>query len=60
MFDGSRIGIWHTELAGQVQDSHIQVVGTPLTLMYEEGTAVGGGLTSSYAAITKLIVGRVY
>ena len=51
---------WHSSLAAQVQDSHIQLVGAPINIVYEEGTAIGSGLTSSYAAITKVTIGMLY
>ena len=39
-------------------DSHVQLVGSPLTVVYEEGTSIGPDLASAYAAITKVTLGR--
>ena len=39
--------------------SHLQLLAAPLTIAYEEGTSIGPGLASSYAAITTLNLGRV-
>ena len=36
---------------------NIQVVGAPINIIYEEGTAISSGLTSSYASITKVTIG---
>ena len=58
--EGGKVMTWHSSLAAQVQDSHIQLVGAPINIVYEEGTAIGSGLTSSYAAITKVTIGMLY
>ena len=59
VFDGgTRIRAWHSEMAKMVPESHIQLIGSPLTVVYEEGPSIGPGLTSSYAAITKLSIGK--
>ena len=34
------------------------MLGAPINIVYEEGTAIGSGLTSAYAAITKVTVGE--
>ena len=36
----------------------MQLVGSPLTVVYEEGTSIGPDLASAYAAITKVTLGR--
>ena len=56
--DAARLGPWHSEMARQVPESHIQLVAAQLNLVYEEGTAIGAGLTPSYAALTKLTIGE--
>lgn len=50
---------WHRTLASSLLSQHLQLLAAPLNLSYQEGTAIGPGLTSSYAAVTTLTLGRV-
>jgi len=50
---------WHADMARTLPDSHVQLVGSPLTVVYEEGTSIGPDLASAYAAITKVTLGKM-
>ena len=58
-WDPRKLAAWHLTLGGGVASSHLQLLAAPLTIAYEEGTSIGPGLASSYAAITTLNLGRV-
>jgi len=50
---------WHKALAASLSSSHIQLVASPVSVVYEEGTSIGPGLASNYAAITTVTVGKL-
>lgn len=54
-----RLASWHSALGAATPSPHLQLVAAPLTIVYQEGTSIGPGLASSYAAITTVTLGKV-
>ena len=49
---------WHTTMGASLETSHLQILVSPVTIVYEEGTSVGTNLVSQYAAMTFVILGK--
>jgi len=58
-WEGRKLSNWHTSLGSRIGSSHLQVLSTPVTVVYEEGTSIGPGLSSNYAAMTTVTLGKV-
>lgn len=54
-----KLNQWQAQLGAELHSSHIQLVATPITIVYQEGTSIGPGLASTYAAITTVTLGKV-
>ena len=50
---------WHKSLAASLTSSHIQLVASPVSVVYEEGTSIGPGLAANSTAITTVTVGKL-
>ena len=59
VWDSRKLNKWHTTLGTSLDTSHLQVLVSPVTIVYEEGASVGTNLVSQYAAMTSVILGKV-
>ena len=59
VWDSRKLNKWHTTLGASLETSHLQVLVSPVTIVYEEGNSVGTNLVSQYAAMTSVILGKV-
>ena len=58
VWEGRKLSAWHQNLGQSIGSSHLQILATPLNIVYEEGTSFGPGLASNYAAITTATIGK--
>ena len=59
VWESRKLSAWHQSLGKSIGCSHLQILATPLSCVYEEGTSIGPGLSTNYAAITTAIIGKV-
>ena len=59
VWDSRKLNKWHASLGASLETSHLQVLVSPVTIVYEEGTSVGPNLVSQYAAMTSVILGKL-
>ena len=59
VWDNRRLLTWHQALGAHIGSSHLQLLASPVNIVYEEGTSIGPGLSSNYAAMTTVILGKV-
>ena len=58
VWEARKLSAWHQNLGKSIGCSHLQILATPLSCVYEEGTSIGPGLSTNYAAITTAILGK--
>jgi len=59
VWEERKLSSWHHALGNSIGSSHAQILATPINIVYEEGTSIGPGLSSNYAAITTVTLGKV-
>ena len=59
VWEQRKLSSWHHGLGDTVGSSHLQLLASPVNIVYEEGTSIGPGLSSNYAAMTTVILGKV-
>ena len=59
IWDSMKLNTWHQTLGKTIGSSHLQILAVPVNIVYEEGTSIGPGLSSNYAAMTTVILGKV-
>eukprot|EP00092_Neocalanus_flemingeri_P029317 GFUD01031829.1.p1 GENE.GFUD01031829.1~~GFUD01031829.1.p1 ORF type:complete len:1567 (-),score=501.95 GFUD01031829.1:381-5081(-) len=59
VWEHRKLSNWHHSLGSSIGSSHLQVLASPVTVVYEEGTSIGPGLSSNYAAMTTVTLGKV-
>ena len=59
VWDSRKLTAWHQSLGSTIGSSHLQLLAAPVNIVYEEGTSIGPGLSSNYAAMTTVILGKV-
>jgi len=59
VWEHRKLSAWHHGLGDIIGSSHMQVLACPLNIVYEEGTSIGPGLSSNYAAMTTVTLGKV-
>ena len=58
VWEARKLLAWHQGQGQSIGCSHLQILATPLNILYEEGTSFGPGLSSNYAAITTATIGK--
>ena len=58
VWESRKLSAWHQTLGKSIGCSHLQVLATPLSCVYEEGPSIGPGLSTNYAAITTAVLGK--
>ena len=47
VWDCRKLVTWHHHLGTNIGSSHLQLLAAPVNIVYEEGTSIGPGMTSS-------------
>jgi len=59
VWEQRKLSNWHHSLGSNIGSSHLQLLASPVTVVYEEGTSIGPGLSSNYAAMTTVTLGKI-